>query len=251
VYTPPCSEFPVGQRGAFGDRISAVQLAFGVAAALFRRERTGVPSVVDTSLLASAMWSLSSDVLAALHGGPSAGLPPGGAARQAPLNPLVNTFRTQDDRFLCLSFNQSDRYWSRFCETLGEPELTGDTRFADAAARAAHSAECVAVLDRIFATRTLDEWRVLFDREQFPWAPFQRVAELIDDPQVVANGYLGEVPIGNGESLRMPTGAVQFDEMPAAIRRGPEHGQHTELILLELGLDWDEIVRLKDGGVID
>ena len=50
--------------------------------------------------------------------------------------------------------------------------------------------------------------------------------------------------------LPVPAGAVQFDEQPAALRRGPEHGEHTELVLLELGFDWDDITKLKDNGVI-
>jgi crotonobetainyl-CoA:carnitine CoA-transferase CaiB-like acyl-CoA transferase len=66
----------------------------------------------------------------------------------------------------------------------------------------------------------------------------------------VANGYIAEIehPSGN---FRVPTGAVQFDEQPAALRRGPEHGEHTELVLLDLGFDWDQIAKLKDNGVIN
>ena len=43
---------------------------------------------------------------------------------------------------------------------------------------------------------------------------------------------------------------MQFDEHPPELRRGPEHGEHTELVLTELGFDWDEITGLKDAGVI-
>ena len=59
---------PIGQRGAMGDRNGAMALAFGMAAALLKRTRTGKGSVVDVSLLGVAMWTLSSDVLAALQG---------------------------------------------------------------------------------------------------------------------------------------------------------------------------------------
>ena len=65
--TPIGLEQPIGQRGALGDRNGAVQLAFGIAAALFRKERTGEGSVVDVSLLSTAMWMLASDVMSALH----------------------------------------------------------------------------------------------------------------------------------------------------------------------------------------
>jgi crotonobetainyl-CoA:carnitine CoA-transferase CaiB-like acyl-CoA transferase len=76
------------------------------------------------------------------------------------------------------------------------------------------------------------------------------VAELLDDPQVVANGYLGEVHLEDGRSYRLPAVPVQFDEQPPPVRRAPEHGEHTEALLLELGYDWDRISQLKDAGVI-
>src|SRR5919206_290415 len=68
VLTPPDRDQPITQRGAMGDRNGAMALAFGIAGALLKRERTGEGSVVDVSLLATAMWTLSSDVLAALQG---------------------------------------------------------------------------------------------------------------------------------------------------------------------------------------
>lgn len=248
--TPEGSGYPIGQRGAFGDRNAAVHLAFGVASALFRRERTGEASIVDVSLLASAVWTLASDVLSALQGNFRAAPPPGGEARKAAPNPLSNAFRTADDRFLALAFLQSDRYWSAFCAAIGRPELARDARFLDSGSRAEHKAECVEVLDQIFAARTLEQWRAVFAQEDFPWAPYQLVPELIDDPQVVANGLIGEIRRESGVGHRMPTGVAQFDEVPARLRRGPESGEHTEAVLLEAGFDWEEIGRLKASGVV-
>jgi crotonobetainyl-CoA:carnitine CoA-transferase CaiB-like acyl-CoA transferase len=248
--TPEGLPGPIGQRGAFGDRNGAVQLAFGMAGALYRRERTGQPSVVDVSLLATAMWTLASDVLSALQGNFRAAPPPGGNSRDKSPNPLVNPYRTKDGRFISLVFLQADRYWVDLCRAVGRPELAGDPRFVDMTVRAENRGECVALLDEIFAARTFEEWRAVFDQERFPWAPFLRVPEIIEDRQVAANGYIGEVAVEGGRSFSMPTGAVQFDERPATLRRGPELGQDTESLLVELGFDWDEIGRLKQAKVI-
>jgi crotonobetainyl-CoA:carnitine CoA-transferase CaiB-like acyl-CoA transferase len=247
--TPAGLPSPIGQRGAFGDRNAAVQLAFAMAGALFRRERTGEPSVVDVSLLATAMWTLASDVISALQGNFRAA-PPAGAARAA-ANPLVSPYATKDGRFVSLVFLQADRYWPDLCRAMGLSDLADDPRFSDITARATHGEECAALLDEKFASRTLDEWRAAFEGETFPWAPFQVVPELIDDPQSVANGYIGTVDVDGGEPFRLPTGAVQFDERPPVLRRGPELGQDTELLLLDLGHDWDDIEKLKDAGVIN
>ena len=51
-------------------------------------------------------------------------------------------------------------------------------------------------------------------------------------------------------SYRLPTVPVQFDEQPPALRRAPEHGEHSELLLLELGYTWEQIGELQAAGVI-
>jgi crotonobetainyl-CoA:carnitine CoA-transferase CaiB-like acyl-CoA transferase len=78
----------------------------------------------------------------------------------------------------------------------------------------------------------------------------QSVAEVIADPQVAANGYVDEVNLDGGQSYRLPTVPVQFDEQAPRLRRAPEHGEHTEALLLELGYDWDRISKLTEQGVI-
>ena len=248
--TPPDLDHPIGQRGAFGDRNAGAQLAFGMAGALFRRERMGEPSVVDVSLLATAMWTLSSDILSALQGNFGVAPVAGQAPRMAP-NPLVNTYKTSDGRFLNFVFLQPDRYWGDLTRVVERPELEHDPRFADSPSRAANGPELVDLLSGIFASKTFDEWRAILAPERFPWAPFQRVPEIIDDVQTVANGYIGEIDDGESDPFKLPTGAVQFDEQPTALRRGPELGQHTEDILLELGYDWDDIIKFKDTGVVN
>jgi crotonobetainyl-CoA:carnitine CoA-transferase CaiB-like acyl-CoA transferase len=228
-----------------GDRNGAMSLAFGVSAALLKRERTGKGSVVDVSLLATAMWTLSSDVLAALGGDA-----PAAASGRGPLvNPLVGVYRTKDDRHIQLVFLEADRYWGDFCRLIGRDDLAADARFADIATRRANGAECMAILDQEFATRTYEEWKALLSQLDAPWAPVQAVAEILDDPQVVANGYIAEVADGT-PPYRLPAVPVQFDERPPELHRAPEHGEHTESLLLELGYDWDAIAALKDAGVV-
>jgi crotonobetainyl-CoA:carnitine CoA-transferase CaiB-like acyl-CoA transferase len=105
-------------------------------------------------------------------------------------------------------------------------------------------------LDAIFAGRTLDEWKQILAKLDAPWSPIQSVEEVVDDPQVLANSYIGEVEVGGEIAYRLPTVPVQFDGRPPALRRAPEHGEHTEAILTELGYDWDRIGQLADEGVI-
>jgi crotonobetainyl-CoA:carnitine CoA-transferase CaiB-like acyl-CoA transferase len=246
VLTPPEREHPINQRGALGDRNGAMALAFGVASALLRRARTGRGSVVDVSLLATAMWTLSSDLLAALSGQQ----PRAAAGRAAGPNPLVGAYRTRDGRHIQLVFLESDRYWPRFCALIGRDELATDPRFVDLAARGENRDACAAELEAEFAARTFAEWKELLTGIDAPWAPVQAVEELLTDPQVLANGYLGDVELDDGGGYRLPTVPVQFDEVPAVPGRAPEHGEHTESVLLDLGYSWEDISELRDAGAI-
>jgi crotonobetainyl-CoA:carnitine CoA-transferase CaiB-like acyl-CoA transferase len=246
ILTPAEREYPISQRGAMGDRNGAMALAFGIAAGLLKRTRTGAGSVIDVSLLATAMWMLSSDVLAAINGGDVA--PASGRGPQ--VNPLTGNYRTADGRHVQLMFLQGDRYWPDFCRLVGRDDLAEDARFADMAARRENSHACVAELDAIFARHTLAEWKQLLAALDAPWAPVQSVPEVVDDPQVAANGYVGEVTLDDGTTYRLPAVPVQFDEQPPGLRRAPEHGEHTEALLLELGYDWDDISELMQAKVI-
>ena len=166
------------------------------------------------------------------------------------MNPLVGSYRTKDGRHISLVFLQPDRYWPDFCRVIGRPELADDARFADMASRRENAEACVAELDREFATRTFEEWKTVLARLDAPWAPVQSVAELLDDPQVVANGYIGDVVVDGETAYRLPAVPVQLDGRPPPLRRAPEHGEDTEALLLEAGYGWEQITALKESGVI-
>ena len=240
---------PVGQRPAFGDGIGGMAIAGGIAAALFRRERSGEPSVVDISLLATAMWTLAPDITMARALAALSGRLPKLDRRLAP-NPIVNAYPTKDGRWIMLIMLQSDRNWPDLCRHLGREDLIADPRFEDSAKRFENRAACVDALDAIFSQRTLEEWKRALATTDGVWAPVQRPIELYDDPQVLANCYLPEVELGDGSRCQLVNSPVQFDGEPAALRHAPEHGQHTEQVLLELGLSWDELSRYKASGAL-
>jgi crotonobetainyl-CoA:carnitine CoA-transferase CaiB-like acyl-CoA transferase len=245
--TSPEAAEPPFQRAAFGDGIGGMTLAGGIAAALFHRERTGIAEVVDVSLLGTAMWVMSPDVVASkLINQPQ--LPIGPRASRP--NPAVNNYRTKDGRWLILVHLQADRYWPDLCRRLGRLDLATDPRFADMVARAKNSTVCIAELDAVFATRTLEDWRHALAGMEGPWAVMQTPRELHDDPQVAANEYLGEVDGSGRGRFTLVANPVQFGETPPTLRRGPEMGEHTDEVLHELGLTDDELMHHKLAGAI-
>jgi crotonobetainyl-CoA:carnitine CoA-transferase CaiB-like acyl-CoA transferase len=102
--TSPRATEPVGQRPAFGDKAGAMDVAFGIAAALFRRERTGLGAVVDVSLLGSALWQVSSDIVYSLGFGTDFIRVPRTIG-----NPLTGSYRTKDGRWLMLTMLRSSK----------------------------------------------------------------------------------------------------------------------------------------------
>jgi crotonobetainyl-CoA:carnitine CoA-transferase CaiB-like acyl-CoA transferase len=244
--TPPDARVPIMQRAAMGDSTGAIALAGGIAAALLQRERTGEAPVVDVSLLGTAMWVLAPDIVAGML--TRAEMPRGGHG--VPPNPIVNSYRSSDGRWIFLNMLQPSRYWADLCRHLERPDLIEDPRFRDDAARARNGAACVAELQAIFAGRSLAEWREKLATVEGVWAAMQSAREIPDDPQVVANGYLAELESAQGTPFRLVESPVQFEESPPALAPAPEMGQHTEEVLLELGVPWEEIAAHKAAGAI-
>jgi crotonobetainyl-CoA:carnitine CoA-transferase CaiB-like acyl-CoA transferase len=241
--------YPNGQPGAaWGDLQGGLTIAGGIAAALFKRERTGEPSVLDNSLLANAMWAASATMLmSGLFGFDQ--MPP--TDRYDLPNPLLGDYRTKDNRFLTIMLLQSDRWWPDLARRIGRPDLLEDPRFLDQGTRFEHRKECREVLDGVFATRTLEEWREVLADAEGPWAAVETPGELLVDPQVLANDYVRDVMAPSGETFRMIPSPLQFDETPPDLVRAPEHGEHTDEVITELlGIDEEALIQLKIDGVI-
>jgi crotonobetainyl-CoA:carnitine CoA-transferase CaiB-like acyl-CoA transferase len=237
-------EYPPRQLGAFGDLPSGAILAGGIAAALARRALHGEPSVVDTSLLAYALWQQIAEVT---RRSGSTDVDP---ARRTRHGPFEATCATKDDRHLAVSIPDG-RAFERFCELLGRPELSADGRFDTADSRASHRRALTALLDETFRTRTLDEWMRAFEGAEWAWDPVQTVFELVNDPQFTANEYVVRAHSEQGPSPQVALAPVQFDQQAPTVKAGPDHGEDTDAVLLDLGYDWDELIELKiSGGVL-
>ncbi|MCK9542447.1 MAG: CoA transferase [Novosphingobium sp.] len=246
--TPPEQPYPLPMpSGAFGDTSSGSMLAGAIAAALYQRATTGKGSIVDVSLLGASMWTMQSHITQAiLQGMDELPMRP----RTALPNPLVNTYRTSDDRYLALCMLQGQRYWAGFCVAIDRPDLAADERFATEEERGRNVNACVAILDEVFATRPLAEWTAALARQPGQWDVVRKPGELRDDPQVRANTYLQSVDYGDGLALDMVSTPMRFDRQALVARPAPEKGAHNDEVLASLGYDEDQIIDLKVAGII-
>ena len=114
----------------------------------------------------------------------------------------------------------------------------------------ANATEACALVGERLASEDLDHWRKVLADEPGVWAALATPKETLNDPQVRPNGYVIPNVDDQGNEYQIVAAPVQFNESPPAPARAPEHGQHTEEILLELDLDWDDISAAKDSGAI-
>ena len=201
--------------------------------------------MVDTSQLNTGMWTMQTAVVTStLLKTDEMRRPPRGTSA-----PLVNSYQTQDGRHIHLGMDQQ-HYWSSFCDAVGRPEWKTDPLLATHEAREENGDHCVKLIEELFAERTFAEWKETLAGQRGPFDPVQKVGELASDPQVVANGYMADVQDEVGRTLSLVSPPVQFDGARYETRRGPDHGAHTDEVLLEVGYSMDDIIQLKIDGAI-
>lgn len=236
--------------GGWVDQTATVFTAYGIAAALFHRERTGRGQKIETSLAGSAINAQAMAINAV-------GLGASGyktQARKRAINPMANHYRCADDEWILLCINQSDRFWHEFCDVMGVQEIEYDPRFTNAQTRSQHRTELVEILDETFASKTREEWLRAFEAKEvgFAYSPINRWTDMLTDPQALENRYVVDFDHPVLGPVKAPGFPVWFSDCPAEIQRqAPEHGEHTEEILIEvLGYSWEQIAELKDKQVI-
>jgi len=265
------------QRPAFGDNCAALALAYGVMVSLYYRERTGIGQEIETSLFNTGIYQLTFDVAAALTTGEDihewtkqnldedeetkkvraklaaeaqeaiTRLSQFGAEHSP--NPMATVYRTKDDRLIRFNALLGDRYWHKFCDITGHPELKDDPRYADKEGRKEHNVFLYNLFKEAFLSKTLEEWGPLI--EGIPASTIQNLVDVIKDPQAWANNFFVPFDHPTYGKMNILGPLVNLSETPATIRTAaPEFSQHTEEILLEAGYSWDDIINLKEQRVI-
>ena len=243
----PEDETPYNLHGV-ADQIAGIMLSHGILAGLVYKERTNMGQKVETSHLGSMMWlGMMRDGIGLLEGKELKR-----QHRSNMNNPLWNTYKTKDEKWIAFSMSQGDRYWPIFCDVLERPELKSDLNFSTSEARQKNKHIVISTLDEIFEEKTLDEWEPILTKSDLIWERVQATLDLPNDPQVLENKYL--VPFDHaviGESMwhQLP---LTFDKTPVDTKKmAPSLGENTEEILIErLDYSWDDISSLQNEGVI-
>jgi CoA:oxalate CoA-transferase len=240
---------PMAMKGGICDQLGGIMTAYGIVTALLVRERTGIGQELDASLLGSMTWLQGLNVSMKLIMG--AEIPR--EVRATARNPLWNHYKCKDGKWIVLAHLQSDRQWPILCQAMGMQDLEKDPRYNNMETRAKNAGELIAVMDKIFATKTQAEWlTTLAAAGDLIAEPVNTISDLVVDPQAIANGYIRDFQHPVWGPIKVVGPPVKFSKTPAAPQReAPEFGQHTEEILTEvLGYSWDDIGKLMEDEII-
>ena len=208
-----------------GDHTSALAIYGGIASALYRRERTGLGSLVTSSLMMSGAWANSLTLQAQMY---QSTFPPR-LPRRSSVNPLANSYRTRDGRWIWLMIVNQARMWQPLLGALALDQLAADSRFATPTSRSENSEQLIALLDRAFATRDLKDWKTRLDTAAITFGVVSTVEESARDPQMIAAKAF--VPFGDGSALTVNSPFEIEGVAKTAPTRGPSVGQHNDEIL--------------------
>jgi crotonobetainyl-CoA:carnitine CoA-transferase CaiB-like acyl-CoA transferase len=234
---------PVKAGPPITDISAGILAAMGVLAAYVHRLKTGEGQLVDTSLLEAGVTTTYWQSAICLATGKS----PGAIGSAHPLSAPYQAVQTQDGWINIGAANQAN--WKRLVEVIGKPELAGDPRFLDNAARLQNLPVLIEILTGRFRTRTTSDWLARLEAAGVPAGPVLSIGEMLKDPQVLARDMVVEVEhsrLGRMKTLGPP---VKFSATPGRVRHGaPQLGQHTREVLKEYGYSDSDITKLASSG---
>lgn len=236
---------PMRAAPPLSDMVASQNLAFGICAALVRRERSGQGEIVETALtngLISMMGYLAAEYFAT-------GQVPQRTGNDHPMLYPYGLFKASDGEVAIAPSN--DIMVERFLGALDMLHLLDDARFADNRQRMANRETLREILTQVIGRRSVQEWIEHLNRAGVPCGRVFSLRETFDDPQVQAQQM--RLELDQGDDGKVPTIGfpVKMSEAPAAIHRNvPRLGEHTRELLAELGIAEEEERVLREREIV-
>jgi formyl-CoA transferase len=237
---------PVRVGVAIVDLLAGQNACNAIIAALFARERQKKGQRIDISLLDSELATLTYVASNYLITGKT-------PKRYGNAHPNIvpyQSFKAKDGYFAFAAGN--DLQWNRFLAQIDRQDLANDERFNTNPKRVANRVELIALLNELFATRSVAEWLAVCEAATVPAAPINTIEQVMADPQVLAREMIVEGTMSDGETIKMLASPLKIPTQPTTMRMPPPTlGEHSGEILAEvLGYDAARIQDLRASKII-
>jgi len=232
------------------DQMTAIAASYEIILGLLVRQLHGFGQELHVSLFSASMWLTNPNFMLKSLVNIDAGV-----KWEREMNPITrNLFKCKDGRWIIACVHPEQKYWPLLCEVFGNAELAHDERYATPEAREAHNPELVAIFDKLFLEKTAREWEAFFVEKGLFFCMAQTVSEVFNDPQALDNDYINELeyPDPRVGKVKMPGFPIHLSkcDRPRTWSFAPSLGEHTDVVMRDIGYGDDEIQNLREKGVI-
>ena len=245
----PTDSSPTQAVPGMGDHPTAVSLYASILTALIHREKTGEGSMAHTSLIANGIWSAASIAQGGLAASDNM---EGYRQRYAKPKGLAGrVYRTKDNRWLQITMLRTPEQLASLLAVLGLSEVISDERFASREARALHTVELSDLVQDALLKEDSEDWLEVFAEFDVPMNRVSTVEEAIGNEQFKVNDVIVSPADTESDShliLNHPVKVTGVEQVGP--KRAPDHGEHSEQILLGLGYSDEDIRMLREKGII-
>jgi len=227
------------------DLSAGLHCALGILTALYERERSGVGQCVSASLLESQVSMLDFQAARYLVSEEIAGQTGNDHPTMAPMG----SFRTADGYINIASTGEA--MWRRLCNVLDIKESLDDKDFEDDTARTKNRKKLTNIITQALSIDTNNEWIKKLNEASIPCGPINNIKEVFNDPQIMHSAIAQTVIHPELGEIKLVGQAMQLSRTPSKLKTAaPNKGEHTNIILKELGYDSENIDKFKMEKVI-
>lgn len=228
------------------DMTTGMYATVAICAAIAHRAVSGQGQWIDVALLDSCVALLSNQAMNYFSTGKS----PEMIGNAHPNIVPYQSFKTADGAIILACGN--DNLFNKFCEVAQCQHLAQDPKFSTNGQRVTHRAEITQLLAAIFNKKTTKEWVGLLDDAGVANGPINTIAEVFEEPQVLARGMQIELAHATAGKVTLVGSPMKFSATPITYEVPPPAlGQHTQEILEKvLHKSEAEIAQLQSTGII-
>ncbi len=242
----PRGDAPVFPPGGVGDHTTAMSLFAGIMMALFKREKEGEGSFVETSLIGTGVWANGMQLQGAI-----AGFDLGELLERSSRSPLASVYETRDQRFVILVFTNPAKEWPEFAQAMKHTEWLEDERFSDVRGLMKHRDEARELFAAAFSNMTLAEVSLALDEFALTFGVVEGLTGVVEDAHLVENGVLIRTESEDPNFEWTIANPIRVSgEACRTVSDPPEYGEHTREVLAAHGYSEEEIARLIEQSTV-